>query len=132
MADLMEYFPYYKANQLPSRRYMFRILATFRFDEINNMIKNARKNRSAKTPDNENELVHITKAFYDEIKAVKSQKCKVAIITIWHLVSKGKASQMLKRSTKLIYNRKPARTYQLSFENLKKNNEEEKEEDDMS
>ena len=75
----MQYFPHYKANQLPSRKFMFNILATFRFEEIKNMIKNARKNRSAKTPDNENELVHITKEFYDEIRAVASQKCNVNI-----------------------------------------------------
>ena len=61
---------------------MFNILATFRFEEINNMIKNARENRAAKTPDDENELVHITKEFYDEIKAVASQKCKVTIDAI--------------------------------------------------
>ena len=61
--ELMKYFPHYKAIQLSSRKFMFNILATFRFEEINNMIKNARKNRSAKTPDNENELVHITKSF---------------------------------------------------------------------
>ena len=58
---------------------MFNILATLRFEEINNMIKNVRKNRLAKTPDNENELVHITKEFFDEIRAVASQKCNVNI-----------------------------------------------------
>ena len=58
---------------------MFNILATFRFEEIKNIIKSARKNRSAKTPDNENELVHITKEFYDEIRAVAFQKCNVNI-----------------------------------------------------
>ena len=49
------------------------------FEEINNMIKNVRKNRSAKCSDNENELVHITKEFYDEIREVASQKCNVNI-----------------------------------------------------
>ena len=37
--DLTQYFPDYKAIQLPNREFMFGILATFRFDIINNMIQ---------------------------------------------------------------------------------------------
>ena len=58
---------------------MFGILATLRFDEINGLVKNARKNRSTNVYDNEDKLIHITKAFYDEIKAVVSQKRKYII-----------------------------------------------------
>ena len=32
-----------------------------------------------------------------------------------YIVTKGKATQMLKRSTKLIYNRKPAKKYELNI-----------------
>ena len=75
---------------------MFGILATLCFDEINSLAKNARKNKSTNMNDNENKLIHITKAFYDEIKAVASQKRKY-IIFIYFIVSKGKASQLLKK-----------------------------------
>ena len=78
----MQYFPDYKANQLPNREFMFGILATFRFDIINNMVQIARKNRSMKAPTDESNLVHITKAFYDEIKDVATQKCSVNIVIL--------------------------------------------------
>ena len=39
--DLAQYFPNYKENQLPYRRFMLSIYATFRFDQLDNMIKNA-------------------------------------------------------------------------------------------
>ena len=74
--DFVQYFLDYKANQIPSRKFMFNIVSTFRFEEIIKMVQIARKNRSAKSPDDENDLVHITKQLYDEIKAVASHKCK--------------------------------------------------------
>ena len=58
---------------------MFGILATLRFDEINSLVKNARKNMSTNVYDNEDKLIHITKTFNDEIKAVASQKRKYTI-----------------------------------------------------
>ena len=39
---------------------------------------------------------------------------------------------MLKRLSKLVYNRKPEKIYQLNMSNLQKSNEEEKREEDMS
>ena len=95
------------------------------------MIQNARKNRSAKAPDDEDELIHITKSFYDEINAVASQKCKIVIRIIWCLVSNWKASQMLKRWAKLSFNRKAVKIYQLNVGDLHKNDEEEKDEDNI-
>ena len=44
--DIMKYFPDYRESQTIDRKYMFQILTTLRFDVINNMIQNARKNRS--------------------------------------------------------------------------------------
>ena len=74
--DLAQYFPDYKENQLPDRRFMFAILATFRFDQLDNMIKNANKNRSLDSKDKDNELVYITQNLYKEIKDVKTHKRK--------------------------------------------------------
>ena len=61
--DLAQYFLDYKENQLPDRRFMFAILVTFRFDQLDNMIKNANKNRSLDSKDKDNELVYITKIY---------------------------------------------------------------------
>ena len=80
--DIMQYFPDYKANQLPNREFMFGILATFCFDIINNMVQIARKNRSVKALTDESNLVHIAKAFYDEIKDVATQKCSLNIVIL--------------------------------------------------
>ena len=38
------YFPDYNENKLPDRKFMFAILATFRFDQLDSMIRNANKN----------------------------------------------------------------------------------------
>ena len=40
------------------------------------MIANARKYRSGVNYENDNQLVHVTKALFDEIKAVVFNKCK--------------------------------------------------------
>ena len=44
-------------------------------------------------------------------------------------MTKGNAVYLLKRSAKLGVKRKPAKTYQLCFENLQRNSEEKKEEE---
>ena len=111
---------------------MFGVLATLRFEVLNNMVQRARKNRSAEKPEDENELIHVAKEIYEEFMAVASYKCKIIFVIIWILMSKGKASQMLKRSTKLFVKRKQPKINPLHIENLKKDNEEDKEEDDMS
>ena len=74
--DLAQYFPDYKENQLPDWRFMFAILATFRFDQLDSMIKNANKNRSLDSKDKDNELMYITQNLYKEIKDVKTHKHK--------------------------------------------------------
>ena len=71
--DLAQYFPYYKENQLSDRRFMFANLAIFRFYQLDNMIKNAKK-RSLNSKDKKNELVYITQNLYKEIKDVKTHK----------------------------------------------------------
>ena len=76
----MEYFPNINDAQLPDRRYMFGVLSTLRFDELNNMVQGARKNRSAEKTEDENELIHVTKEIYDEIIAVSSQKRKLYVL----------------------------------------------------
>ena len=130
--ELMLYFQNYKANQFPDRKHMFNILATHKYEELSNIVKIARQNRSLEKPQDENKLVCITKSFYDEIIAVSSQKCTSANFIYLFLVSKGKAAQMLKRSTKLIFNKKPEKKYQLNIASFVREDEEEKDENNIA
>ena len=75
-SDLLEYFSDYQATKIPDRKYLFAILATFRFDEVKSMIVNARKLRSVSFPNDLNNLIYINKEIYDEIQNVMTQKCK--------------------------------------------------------
>ena len=116
--DLLQYFPTYKPGQMTDREYMFLILTTLRNEENNTMIQNSRKNRSAITSNDDKELVYINTQLYNEIKGVSTQKCTLFNLSNSYLVTKGRAAHLLKRSTKLLVSRKPAKTYPISFENL--------------
>ena len=60
-----------------------------------------------------------------EIESVMAQKCKFELYFI-SIVTKGNAKFLLKWSAKLGTSRNPAKKYQLSFENVQKEEEEEK------
>ena len=71
--DLMEYFLSINVAQLlDRRRYMFGVLATLRFEVLNNIVQRARKNGSAEKLEDENELIHVIIEIYEEIMAVAS------------------------------------------------------------
>ena len=91
---------------------------------------NARKNRTLQEKVDDKELVFVNKEMMKEIESVMAQKCKFELYFI-SIVTKGKAKFLLKWSAKLGTSRKPERKYQLSFENVQKDEEEEKKEDDM-
>ena len=74
---MARYFPDYKPNQMPERRFMYSILTTFRFDEVSAMVKNARDNRALQNSADDDILVHIEKNLYKEIQSVMTQKCKL-------------------------------------------------------
>ena len=67
----MKYYSYYNWNQLSERTYI--IISTFRYEEVKEMVKNARNNRAFKSPNNEM-MVYIEKKLYDEIKGVMTHK----------------------------------------------------------
>ena len=129
----MEYFSSINKAQLPDRRYMFCVLATLRFMVLNNMVQRVCKIDQKKSQQIKMSLFTLSKKIMEKIMAVASYKCKIIFAIIWILVSKGRASQMLKRSTKLFIKRKQPKIYPLHIENLKKDDdEEEMEENDMS
>ena len=72
--DLLICFPGYNQNQFPERSFMYPILAIFRFDVVNSMTQNARKNRAAANREDKNRLVYVTKNMYAEIQAVMIYK----------------------------------------------------------
>ena len=74
--DLMDYFPDYDQKQLPDRRFMYSILATFRYDELNGMVNGARKNRALNEDNQDEDFVHINEELYQEISNVMIQKSK--------------------------------------------------------
>ena len=76
--DLIKFFPDFKYKQKCDRRYMFQVLASTHYDEISNMIKNARKNRSLLENNDEAETILIHKDLLEEINFVMIQKSKEA------------------------------------------------------
>ena len=76
--DLIKFFPDFKDKQKCDRTYMFQVLASTRYDEISNMIKNARKNRSLLENNDEAETILIHKDLLEEINFVMTQKSKEA------------------------------------------------------
>ena len=127
----MLFFPDYKPNQLPERNYTYSILATFRLKEVKSMIKNARDNRAIQNPNNDSRLVHIEKKLYEEIQGVMSHKRKIVIV-LSNLVVRGRASYLLRRSAKLVTERKAAKEFELAFDDFQKDEEEKKNNDDMN
>ena len=76
--DLIKFFPDFKYKEKCDRRYMFQVLASIRYDEIFNMIKNARKNKSLLENNDEAETIIIHNDLLDEINSVMTQKGKEA------------------------------------------------------
>ena len=128
---LMLYFPDYKSNQMTERSFMYSILSTFRLNEIKSMIKNSRDIRAIQNLSNDDRFVHIEKKIYEEIQGVLTHKCKLAEL-LKYLVTKGRASCLLRRSAKLVRERRPAKEFDLAFENANKEEEENKDPDYMN
>ena len=71
--DLLVYFPDYKANQKPERKYMFQLLATLKYEEINRMLSNARKNSTLLEEADNNQFVFVQSDMLKEIESVMTQ-----------------------------------------------------------
>ena len=74
--DLMRFYPDYKDNQRPDRKYMFQILTTMRYNEVYNMLQNSRKNRALEENPSEEEFVYIKANLLKEIESVMTQRSK--------------------------------------------------------
>ena len=72
--ELSIYFPDYTEHQLPDRRFMFVILGTFKYEQLLNMIDNAREQRSISQQQPSEDYVYIEKNILSEIKSVINQK----------------------------------------------------------
>ena len=81
---LVQYFPTFQPNQLPDRDFMFSILSTLRYDDLHKMVQNARKHRSIKSPEADDDLIHVWKNLYEEINGVFTQKLKCSIYSYFY------------------------------------------------
>ena len=74
--EIMAYFPDYNKNEYPERQYMFDILFTLKPDVIADMIQSARKKRGIVENKDNNEMIKITKEYWNEISALANIKGK--------------------------------------------------------
>ena len=51
-------------------------MSTLRLNDLQKMISNARKYRATEDEEKDDEFVHISKALFEEIEGVMTQKCK--------------------------------------------------------
>ena len=72
--DLCNYFPDYEADQLPERRFILGILSTLRSDELRQLIKDARKNRSIQENPDEDQLIAMDADKKEAIMSLFPQK----------------------------------------------------------
>ena len=72
--DLCNYFPDYEADQLRERRFILGILSTLRSDELRQLIKDARKNRSIQENPDEDQLIDMDADKKEAIMSLFPQK----------------------------------------------------------
>ena len=77
---LNSYFPDYSSHQFPDRKFMYIILGTFISLLLENIIKEARKQRSISENQEANDFVYNKWTIFKEIKSVLSQKGKNIVI----------------------------------------------------
>ena len=92
--DIIKYFSDYRESQTIDRKYMFQILITLRFDVINSMIQNTRKNRSIMERKDGQEHILIRKKLLGKIELVFTHKCKPVLIIMYYS-NKGKCSILI-------------------------------------
>ena len=70
----MEYFPDLDPGKLPERFYIMGVLCTLRGEEMKELIKNVRENRSIANKTNNDQLVWMTTEIRDHIFDILPQK----------------------------------------------------------
>ena len=74
--EIMAYFSDYNKNEYPERQYMFDILFTLKSDVIEDMIQSSRKKRGIVENIDNNEMIEITKEYWNEIFELANIKGK--------------------------------------------------------
>ena len=126
--NLTCYFPDYSQKQQPDRKFMYSILATFRFNELKGMVEGARRNRALVEEKQDDNFIQIEKELYNEISSVILQKSKLKSSS-WFVATKGKAAFLLKKDSKSERKRKQPKNFELEFSNLRKEEQKEVEVD---
>ena len=76
----MIYFPDFTDKKVPDRDYMFSVLATTRYEQLKEIVENARKQRAKENELPEDEFIYIEKNILSEIEGVMMQKSKRCLV----------------------------------------------------
>ena len=116
--ELMQYFPNYPNGQLPEREFMFSIISTKHAKELRDLVIEARKHRSITNMEDDEELIHISKEFMEEIRDVFAQK-----------PTRGRVVNLLKKKSKFAKKRQKPKEYPAKLEMLRIEHEKKQAED---
>ena len=71
-----QYFPDMKPGEIPERDFMFKVLSTLRTEEVQNLVKDARKQRSIVNKNEKEDLIEIHRDVKEELFNLFPQKSK--------------------------------------------------------
>ena len=74
--DIMEYFFDYIEKQRPDSKYLFSVLTTTIYKQLESMVKNSRKQRAKEIDLSEDVFIYVDKNILSEIEEVMAQKSK--------------------------------------------------------
>ena len=109
---------------------MFKILSTLRKDELKQLIHEAREHRSIINNENQDELIEMDPLIRDEIFSILPQKSKFYLKFYVYIASSGTAFRLLKKGAKLHRTRAVPKKHPSNLNLLKKNEEEDKNNDE--
>lgn len=74
--ELVEYFPDMKEGELPERHFLWSIVCTKRKEETEELVKQARAQRSSSSEEKVDDLIEIDPSIFDKIQNLATQKRK--------------------------------------------------------
>ena len=83
--DLMSYFPDLAPNQLPERKFIIEILSTLRNNEMRELMKNVRKNRSLTNNPEKDQMIKMTSCIREEVMKILPQKSIALVLYLFLL-----------------------------------------------
>ena len=104
---------------MPERDYMWTIISTVNPEATSKLIKDARKSRKSEDTIDQDELVEVDPALFNEIKKIVAQKGNRGYFKVFdfytNIVHRGNNPYLLKKSAKLHRSRKPIKNYDANY-----------------